>query len=445
MRKERTEKEFYQDEIGSGIYAELTQWVASAFSFPILSNKKKVDFEDCEFNGTFSLDRNVQCITIWDCEFNKKTEIDLSIRRFEEELQIAGCTIKGDISFYHSKFEKEALFSNTIFEGNVNFINTVFNEECNFESAIFKGAVKFTNANFKSVANFTNVTFEKPVSFYYTDFQNNALFSSSNFKENVLFTYSNINDLLVFNQTRFSKGLDLSQAIIKSNINTFKVNIKDFESIDTKSDYEEYIKDLIHSFEIPNNNKQETFRILKNHSLNQNNKIQAQEFLRLEILGYTDNLIEHTMLYRWIFNIENFLKRIFLKKSNPNRKELKYKSARLIKLSNYNIQDLISNVLNGISNGHGTKWFKAVLFTFFIATIIYFVSTEYLIDSAFEKLPTSKKISCFFTFIQPTHKSNFLDNYNPTSFFYFIDFLGRIFISYGIYQTIAAFRKNTKK
>jgi hypothetical protein len=444
MRKERTEQEFLFEENNNPNYSEQTQWVASSFNFPISSNKRQIDFEDCEFAESFTLGGSVNSISIWDCDFKNSKKIDLSIRNFDEEVQFAGCTIRGDISFYHSKFKKSVLFINTVFEGDVNFVNAKFNDECDFGGAIFKGKVSFIHTNFNDIVNFTNVTFENPISFYHTNFLNVALFSSSTFKENVLFTYSNINDLLVFNQTRFCKGLDLSQAIIKSNINSFKVIINNFESINTKSNYDEYIKDLTVLFQIPNNNKQETFRILKKHSLNQNNNVQAQEFLRLEMFGYTDNLAEYTVLYRWLFNIGVFIKRLVKKKSNPQRNELNYKLKPHNSLTIIKIQDLFSNVLNDISNSHGTKWFKAVLFTLCITAIIYFISTKYLISTSFENIPSSKKISYFFTIIQPTHKSDFLDDYNPKSLFYFVDFLGRILISYGIYQTIAAFRKNTK-
>ncbi len=41
----------------------------------------------------------------------------------------------------------------------------------------------------------------------------------------------------------------------------------------------------------------------------------------------------------------------------------------------------------------------------------------------------------------PTHKIEYLENEKPKTFFYTWDFFGRAFVSYGIFQTIQAFRK----
>ncbi|MFL0096033.1 hypothetical protein [Tenacibaculum maritimum] len=54
-------------------------------------------------------------------------------------------------------------------------------------------------------------------------------------------------------------------------------------------------------------------------------------------------------------------------------------------------------------------------------------------------------ISHFLNFLNPTHKFNYLGDdfskYTLSPSFYIWDFVGRIFVGYGIYQTIQAFRK----
>ena len=44
----------------------------------------------------------------------------------------------------------------------------------------------------------------------------------------------------------------------------------------------------------------------------------------------------------------------------------------------------------------------------------------------------------------PTHKVDFLDTEGTSILTYLFDFIGRIFIAFGIYQTVSAFRKYRK-
>ena len=53
----------------------------------------------------------------------------------------------------------------------------------------------------------------------------------------------------------------------------------------------------------------------------------------------------------------------------------------------------------------------------------------------------------YFTFLDPTHKIDFLKDKGVTlsGWSSLVDFLGRIVVGYGIYQFISAFRKHGKK
>ncbi len=52
--------------------------------------------------------------------------------------------------------------------------------------------------------------------------------------------------------------------------------------------------------------------------------------------------------------------------------------------------------------------------------------------------------SYYFDFMNPTHKIDYLDAKSPGAWSYLWDFCGRVFVSYGIYQTVQAFRKYKK-
>ena len=66
---------------------------------------------------------------------------------------------------------------------------------------------------------------------------------------------------------------------------------------------------------------------------------------------------------------------------------------------------------------------------------------------AFELYPGWKEhVPDFIIFLNPVHKPNYLGEAFLTEFklsnsFYIFDFLGRIFVGYGLYQTAQAFRK----
>ena len=105
--------------------------------------------------------------------------------------------------------------------------------------------------------------------------------------------------------------------------------------------------------------------------------------------------------------------------------------------------------LNKVSNKHGESWFRGLLFTLFVSLVgfhfynialsspkysfVWEWNTDYLKDWA--------------QFIIPTHKIDFIETKDIllTNCAAFWDILSRIFIGYGIYQLISAFRKHGKK
>ena len=50
-------------------------------------------------------------------------------------------------------------------------------------------------------------------------------------------------------------------------------------------------------------------------------------------------------------------------------------------------------------------------------------------------------LSTYVRFMNPTHDVDLFDTFKPTGWTYFWQTWGRIFVGYGIYQTIQAFRK----
>ncbi|MBO6881443.1 hypothetical protein, partial [Winogradskyella sp.] len=104
--------------------------------------------------------------------------------------------------------------------------------------------------------------------------------------------------------------------------------------------------------------------------------------------------------------------------------------------------DKILLFLNLISNNHGRSWFRGVLFTLLVALLCFYgymsvLKVDYTITYFFKN---------YIIFISSFPKLE-IDSYSnipKTWDLSFIIWISRMFISYGIYQTVAAFRKYGK-
>jgi hypothetical protein len=110
--------------------------------------------------------------------------------------------------------------------------------------------------------------------------------------------------------------------------------------------------------------------------------------------------------------------------------------------------DLFNFRLNKTSNNHGESWRVALVFftiTSFFSYSLYYISINY--GHHFSIIEFGDFIGDYFTFLNPAHKIDFtISSENKlNAFTKFLDFFGRILISYGIYQFIAAFRRHGRK
>jgi hypothetical protein len=111
----------------------------------------------------------------------------------------------------------------------------------------------------------------------------------------------------------------------------------------------------------------------------------------------------------------------------------------------------VNLLANFISNNFGRNWFQAVIFSFMVGFFFFFLliisSNEYVISYSIDF--DSKLIPSFLKFMNPLrffetrdifkHDDGYLITLMGKS--YIIDFIGRIFVAYGYYQTIQAFRR----
>lgn len=334
---------------------------------------------------------------------------------FKKRLSL--CTSGNSISFEHCKFEDEFVCKNTTYKVKVRLKN------CDF-----LGNTDFTNSKFHDLADFWRSTFKQKTIFYKTDFLGTAVFSATSFEKNVLFTYTLIEKLILFRGTKIQQGIDLSTAIITGSVGTFGLSLWDFKAKEGRLTDQEFETAVSETGEIPIKNKRETFRILKQANIAQNNVIESIPY----------QVLEKLTLY------EELKAKIREKKPDGFEVWVNFKE----KLSA--CLDFFVLWLNKKSNYFGKAPFQGVLFTLIVG-LIFFIPSIYLTDKyelalAFDLEIFKTETANYFKFLLPTHSTDYLgkdyfEGGNINAGFLIFDILGRVFVGFGIYQTIQAFRK----
>ncbi|EAI2262478.1 pentapeptide repeat-containing protein, partial [Campylobacter jejuni] len=142
-------------------------------------------------------------------------------------------------------------------------------------SCIFKDNIYFNNSHFKDYADFCACEFEKTACFYGVEFDKAPNFSACYFKEQKAVNLINVN----IDQLDFRSAEDY----IKDNYQdgNYKNAIKNNEKIQ-KDEKELYRIENEHKLRCAKNLK-DSFRVIKDVLINQNNTLEAQEWHKLEL------------------------------------------------------------------------------------------------------------------------------------------------------------------
>lgn len=340
----------------------------------------------------------------FNCVFQEK----ITVRSSERNIRFEDCRFEKDFKCTSSEFTKKV---------------RVFN-------SVFYGTTDFTNAKFHDLADFWRSTFMQKTIFYKTDFHGTVVFSATTFEKNVLFTYTLIEKLVLFRGTVIKQGIDLSTAIITGSVGTFGLTLWDFKTKNRKLSDAEFETAVSETGEIPIKNKRETFRILKQANIQQNNTIESIPFQVLEKKALLSELLVS-------------IGRGKSKKINETTGEWLAEKWR-------SCWDLLVLFLNWISNSFGRAPMQGVIFTLTIGALFFYlniIQTEkYELALRLDWKIVREEIPNYFKFLLPTHGIEYLEpefykKYMVTNWYYVLDILGRVFVGFGIYQTIQAFRK----
>ncbi|GAB3217312.1 pentapeptide repeat-containing protein [Algoriphagus aestuariicola] len=367
--------------------------------------KTSKTFEDCEYDGY---------LVKFDLSFG-----DMYVHPSRPvDVRLNDCVFTGKVRIYSR--ERNLTFENCEFHSEMDASESRINGKIRFMSCVFLGSTNFRNTKFKDLADFWRSTFQQKTVFYKTDFLGTAVFSATTFEKNVLFTYTLIEKLILFRGTKIREGIDLSTAIITGSVGTFGLSLWDFKEKKGKLSDTEFESAVSESGDIPIKNKRETFRILKQANIQQNNVIESLPYQALE---------KKTLLTELLDTLQK-----------PDTFKEWWRS----------FWDLIVLGLNWISNYFGRAPMQGVIFTLTVGVLFFYlniIQTEkYEVALNLDWNIVRKEIPNYLNFILPTHGldylgSEFYEKYSVSNWYYVWDIVGRIFVGFGIYQTIQAFRK----
>ena len=420
--------------------------------------RKSIEFKSCEFKNKIHLSFEVYAsIKFSNCKFCEdaflhfldRSKIEITDTSIESKVELRcvdgsilncnGSNINGELIINDSTFDSASFDNITSIDLNsTKFFfqnNTVYDssfKDSHFHNAIFnkttfKSKVSFDRSSFiysipPASGNYIDTIFEKDVYFNSVVFDRWLFFNGAKFLGSFLLIGMNSDknhDQCVgdFSASIFYKRSYFDRSSFKSI--TFKncefadvASFKNFSCLKLEISKAIFLKgaDFLDSNII--NADRETFRIIKNEFLKINNQIESLNYRSKEMKAYE-------------LELKNTKKR----------------------------SEFFLIFLNKISNNHGLSWFRGLCFTI-VAAIFFF--NLYLFS--LKQLPykwgwqginnfltaCSTVFKYFIRFIIVTHDIDFMNEFQPSGLSYLIDFTSKIFIGYGIYQTIQAFRKYGK-
>ncbi|HAA2092751.1 TPA_asm: hypothetical protein GD986_09070 [Campylobacter coli] len=200
------------------------------------------------------------------------------------------------ISINDCKFKQISI--NNHIDGNIEFQKCEFNDFnlYGFSNATIKGTFTFDFCEIKEKVNFMNFEFENKVSFKMSKFKDNVYFNNSHFKDYVDFHECEFEKIACFYGVKFYKTPNFSACYFKEPKAVNLINV-DIDKLDFKS-VEKYIEDNYQDESYKNEHKlryaknlKDSFRVIKDVLITQNNTLEAQEWHKLELYAKEKELL----------------------------------------------------------------------------------------------------------------------------------------------------------
>ncbi|ENA1375053.1 TPA: pentapeptide repeat-containing protein [Campylobacter jejuni] len=239
--------------------------------------EKTLTFNQCKFKRKIRMYSNIflSHLVFRDCydkQSKKITSLDLQENEFKGYFFIKNCAIE-KINLWKNKFKNRCYFMDSVF-GNKNNDNI----KLNFSNAHFEDNAYFNNSEFYNYADFHECEFDDIACFYGVKFYKAPNFSACYFKESKAANLINV---------------DIDKLDFKSVEKYIEDNYED-ESY--KNEIKE-IQDEKEIFKIQNEHKlrcaknlKDSFRVIKDVLITQNNTLEAQEWHKLELYAKEEEI-----------------------------------------------------------------------------------------------------------------------------------------------------------
>lgn len=431
----------------------------------------------------------------------KDSKIEFLVENLINEVRIKSFSNFSSIIFKGGEYE--SIYFDGTFNNQIDFEKKIKSKYLFFESSIFKNRIDFKEGEFESIF-FYRSSFNGLIVFHGYDILEdkpaeitirNLTLHSSQFEKNIglsiqnleylnlsnnnfkqIFNFNNYNasddklDYMFSKKIRMS-GSNQGNIIIENvfadimmndinlgniyfkNIHLHTLNIHEFHNkgnisfLNLESGVYLTIQDsIIGNFNLLNEN----LNIFKEIVIsNSNLKGLILSIFPKKIRSYSSDprigygLVDKSKNDQNLKNIYNQLKQVAMSNGDIDHMN-KYKSLelrKLIKMKGISF-DSVLLYLNWISNNNGQSWTRGILFTLIVAFIFFII----YIKSLGVEFELNNQYKNYILFISSFPKLQ-LEKYSQFNNIWYVSliiWIARIFISYGIYQTVAAFRKYGK-
>ncbi|HEF4984009.1 TPA: pentapeptide repeat-containing protein [Campylobacter jejuni] len=243
--------------------------------------KNRYGYEGKNYKSIFKKEVYINCncferLNFSHCEFESKVSLrflkDNKYKEFHNGVDFSNCIFKNEVDFSYfasgtplpdNKYYNNA--QNTLFK------DCIFENKVDFHNSKITNNIYFNNAHFKDYVDFHECEFEKTASFYGVRFEKVPNFSACYFKEPKAVNLTNVN-------------------IDKLDFKSLEQYIEDNYKDESYKNETKGIQDEKEILKIQNEhqlryakNLKDSFRVIKDVLITQNNKLEVQEWHKLEL------------------------------------------------------------------------------------------------------------------------------------------------------------------
>ncbi|EAK2178966.1 hypothetical protein BVN08_07175 [Campylobacter coli] len=251
--------------------------------------KNRYGYEGKNYKSIFKKEVYINCnclerLNFSHCEFESKVSLrflkDNKYKEFHNGIDFSNCIFKNEVDF--SYFVSGAPLPDNKYYNNAQntlFKDCIFENKVDFHNSKITNNIYFNNAHFKDYVDFHECEFEKTVNFYGVTFEKAPNFSACYFKEPKAVNLINVD-------------------IDKLDFKSLEQYIKDKYQDESYKNETKGIQDEKEIFKIQNEhqlryakNLKDSFRVIKDILITQNNTLEAQEWHKLELYAKEKELL----------------------------------------------------------------------------------------------------------------------------------------------------------